>query len=149
MRALRCKGVSQVELVVIVTMIGIVAAFAIPRFTHLQNDVRTSEVVALSADLRRAAETAHAQYVKSGATPLAVAVEGKQIRLKNGYPDASIFGIQRAMVNAIDFRAEPAADSVTYSKHDATDAAACGVTYVASPAPERPAAVTNLKTSGC
>jgi MSHA pilin protein MshA len=149
MRAPRCKGVSQVELVVIITMIGIVAAFAVPRFTHLQNDVRASEVVALSADLRRAAETAHTQFVRSGMTPQSVAVEGKQIRLKNGYPDASTFGIQRAMLNSDDFRAEAATDSVTYSKHDAVDAAACGVTYMASPAPAKPAAVTNLKTSGC
>ena len=149
MRAWRCKGVSQVELVVIVTMIGIVAAFAIPRFTHLQNDVRASEVVALSADLRRAAEAAHSQYVKSGTAPLSVAVEGRQIRLKNGYPDASSFGIQRAMVNSQEFRAQPAADSVTYSKHDAVDAAACSVTYLASPAPTKPATVTNLNTSGC
>ena len=45
----------RVELVVIVTMLGIIASFAIPRFTRLNNDVRASEVVALSVNLRSAA----------------------------------------------------------------------------------------------
>ena len=147
MRALRCKGVSQVEAVVIVTMIGIVAAFAIPRFTHLQNDVRASEVVALSMNLRSAAESAHAQYLRSGS--MSATVAGRPVRLKYGYPDATSFGIQRAVVDAVDFMASASTNSVTYSKHDAPTAAECGVTYNASPAPSSPATVTDLKTAGC
>jgi MSHA pilin protein MshA len=149
MRVPRCKGISLVEVVVIVTMIGIVAAFAVPRFTHLQNDVRTSEVVALSLSLRSAAESAHAQYVKSGSTLAAVTLSGRAVRLKNGYPDASTFGIQRAVPDAGDFTAKLAADAVTYIKHDAPSADECAVTYKASSTPTSPAVVTDLKTSGC
>jgi len=46
------KGFSLVELVVVITLVSILAAFAIPRFTRLQNDVRSSEVVALSVNPR-------------------------------------------------------------------------------------------------
>src|ERR1700742_709250 len=95
MRVGWCKGVSSIELVVIITMIGLVAAFALPRFNHLQNDVRASEVVALSLSLRTATEAAHAQFVKLGTSPSVVSVNGKSIRLRNGYPDASDFGIRR------------------------------------------------------
>ena len=149
MRVPQCKGISLVELVVIVTMIGIVAAFAVPRFTHLQNDVRASEVVALSLNLRSVTEAAHAQYLKSGSTLAAVTLGGKAVRLQNGYPDASTFGIQRAILDAGDFTANAAVNSVTYSKHDAPTADECSVTYKASTSPATAATVTDLKTGGC
>ncbi len=34
------RGNSLVELVVVVTMLGVISSFAIPRFTHHENDVR-------------------------------------------------------------------------------------------------------------
>jgi prepilin-type N-terminal cleavage/methylation domain-containing protein len=37
------RGISLVELVVVVTMLGVIASFAIPRFTHHENDVRASK----------------------------------------------------------------------------------------------------------
>jgi len=57
-----------VEIVVVITMLGIAAAVALPRLTHLENDVRASQIVALSINLRNAAALAHDQYVRSGST---------------------------------------------------------------------------------
>jgi prepilin-type N-terminal cleavage/methylation domain-containing protein len=37
------RGNSLVELVVVVTMLGVISSFAIPRFTHHENDVRGSK----------------------------------------------------------------------------------------------------------
>jgi hypothetical protein len=48
-------------------MLGLIASFAIPRFMHLANVVRASDVTALSVKLRNAATAAHSQYVESGA----------------------------------------------------------------------------------
>jgi prepilin-type N-terminal cleavage/methylation domain-containing protein len=42
------QGNSLVELVVVITMLGVASSFAIPRFTRLENNVRASEVTALS-----------------------------------------------------------------------------------------------------
>src|SRR5258708_39480404 len=58
----RSEGFSLVELVVVITLLGILCSFAIPRFTRLENDARASEVVALSLNLRSASAAAHAQY---------------------------------------------------------------------------------------
>ena len=44
----RSEGFSLVELVVVITLLGLLCSFAIPRFTRLENDARASEVVSFS-----------------------------------------------------------------------------------------------------
>jgi MSHA pilin protein MshA len=144
-----CKGISLVELVVIVTLVGILAAFAIPRFLHLENDVRASEVVALSVNLRSAAAMAHTQYLLSGSTLSAAKMEGRSVQLMNGYPDASSKGILLAIADLSDFTASATATSVTFSKIGAPVGALCAVTYHASSAASSAATTTDLRTSGC
>jgi type II secretory pathway pseudopilin PulG len=46
----RSSGFTLIEAVVLASLIGIVAAFAVPRFTGLRNGVRASEVTALGAN---------------------------------------------------------------------------------------------------
>jgi MSHA pilin protein MshA len=145
----RSQGISFVELVVGVTVVGMLAAFAVPRFTHLENHVRASEVTTLSAKLRSAAAAAHAQYLRSGARLSSVTVEGRVVQLKNGYPDATSDGIQRAIVDASEFTATSTPTSVTYSKNGAPAAASCAVTYIASSAASIAASIADLNTSGC
>jgi MSHA pilin protein MshA len=143
------QGNSLVELVVVVTLLGIISSFAIPRFTHLENDVRASEVVALSANLRSAAATAHAQYLESGATLSSATMKGRTVQLANGYPDAGANGIRAVVVDPSGFTVSATATSVNYSKSDAPASAQCAVTYHASPATSSEATITDLKTSGC
>jgi type II secretory pathway pseudopilin PulG len=141
------QGNWLVELVVVVTVLGIIGSFAIPRFTHLENDVRASEVAALSVNLRSAAAAAHSQYVESGAKLSFATLKGRVIHLKDGYPDPS--GIRVAIADLSDFTVSSTPTSVTYSKTDAPAPAQCAVTYHAFPAASNEAAITDLKISGC
>src|ERR1700722_9615329 len=129
------RGVSLVELVVVITLVGILIAFAIPRFTRLENDVRSTEVVALSVKLRGAAAEAHAQYLRSGSTLAAARVQGRVVRLKNGYPDAGVEGIRVVIADVSDFIVSSTPTSVTYSKRGAPVGARCAVTYSLSSVP--------------
>ena len=144
-----CRGISLVELVVVITLVGILAAFAIPRFTHLQNDVRSSEVVVLSVKLRGAAAEAHAQYLGSGSTLSSARLQGRSVQLKNGYPDAGAQGIRLAIADVSDFIVSSTPTSVTYSKRGAPAGERCAVTYTASSSSSVPATLTDLNTSGC
>jgi MSHA pilin protein MshA len=148
---LRDKRITLVELVVVVTVLGILSSFAIPRFTHVQNVVRASEVAALSVNLRSAAAMAHAQYLEPGAGAglSSATLKGRTIQLQNGYPDAGPNGIQVAVADLSDFTVSATPTSVTYSKTDAPVPAECAVTYHASPAASSEATITDLKTSGC
>lgn len=146
---LRIQGISLVDLVVVISLVGILIAFAIPRFTHLGNDVRASEVVALSVNLRRAAEVAHAQYLRSGSTLSSATLEGRTIQLMNGYPDVGPQGIRLAIADLSDFTANSTPTSVTLSKSGAPAAAQCAVTYHASPTASSTSTITDLDTTGC
>jgi MSHA pilin protein MshA len=145
----RSEGNSLVELVVVITLLGLLCSFAIPRFTRLENDVRASEVVALSVNLRSASAAAHTQYVESGGRLSSANVKGRTIQLKNGYPDAGPKGIRLAVPDLSDFTVSSTPTSVTYSKTGAPAAAQCAVTYRASSAVSSEPTITDLHTGGC
>jgi type II secretory pathway pseudopilin PulG len=71
------RTITLIEAVVLASLVGIVTAFAVPRFTRLANGVRASEVTALGAKLRHAAQTAHAQSLAPGSHLSAVGWAGK------------------------------------------------------------------------
>src|SRR6202011_886710 len=98
---------------VLVSLVGIVAAFAVPGFTCLSNGVRATGVLALSTNLRNTVQAAHAQFLASGAHLSATTIEGKSIHLKNGYPDAGPDGIRNAVVVSDGFTVHEGADFVT------------------------------------
>ena len=143
------QGVPLVEIVVVITMLGIAAAVALPRLTHLENDVRASQIVALSINLRNAAALAHDQYVRSGSTLTVATLAGRAIYLENGYPDAGPHGIRAALADQSDFRATSMPTSVTYSMRGAPSGDRCSVTYRVPSATSPSARLTDLSTGGC
>jgi MSHA pilin protein MshA len=145
----RNSGFTLIEAVVLASLVGIVAAFAVPRFTRLANNVRASEVIALGANLRSAAQAAHAQFLAPGVHLSAITLDGKIVTLRNGYPDATASGIRNAIFYADGFTANEGADSVIFIRADAPSGEQCSVTYRAAADPSRAATVTHPDTSGC
>jgi MSHA pilin protein MshA len=145
----RNSGFSLIEGVVIVSLIGIVAAFAVSRFTRLANTARATEVVALSATLRKTLEAAHAQFLASGAHLSATTIEGKRVHLENGYPDTGPNGIRNAVFDSDGFSVHEGPGFVTFFRADAPTAQQCAVTYRAAPASSDTPTVDNIETSGC
>ena len=128
---------------------GILIAFALPRFTRVAHSARASEVVALTASLRHGVEAAHVQYLTMGERRSSVSVGHKIIRLGNGYPDASASGIGNAVFDWDGFTIRTADNAVIFAKSDAPTAVRCSVTYHAAPEPTDTAIVSGLDTSGC
>jgi MSHA pilin protein MshA len=135
--------------VVLASLVGIVAAFAVPRFTGLRNGVRASEVTALGANLRSAAQAAHTQFLAPGSPFLGVTMGGKTVSMKNGYPDATANGIRNAIFDSDGFTAIEGAGSVTFIRADAPSGKQCSVTYRAAPEAGIAASIADPDTSGC
>ena len=130
------------------SLVGIVAAFVVPRFTRLGNEALASEVVALSGYLQHAAQTAHAQSLASGSHLSEITIVGRTVNLKNGYPDAGADGIRSAVLDADGFAATEGDDFVTFTRADAPSENQCSVTYRTAKA-DSAATITNIDTSGC
>jgi MSHA pilin protein MshA len=146
----RQTGFTLIELVVVITILGILAAFAIPRFTQLDGQARIAAVNALAGSLQSAAALAHAQYLASGTAPATVTMDGQAITLAFGYPDQSAAGIQNALQDTSGFTATVAGTAVTFTKNGAPTPATCAVTYTASAALGTPASVAlPVATAGC
>jgi MSHA pilin protein MshA len=147
--SVRSSGFTLIEGVVLASLVGIVAAFAVPHFTRLANSVRAAEVTALGANLRHAALAAHAQFLAPGTHLSAITMGGKTVTLKNGYPDATAGGICNAVFDSDGFTASESAGSVTFIRADAPAGEQCSVTYKAAPEAGGRATITDPDTSGC
>lgn len=141
------QGFTLIELVVVITILGILAAFAIPRFTALDKQARITAITSLGGSLRSASALAHAEYLAVGTNPSTILMDGQSVTLANGYPDVA--GLPLTMQDLTGFTPTATTTAITYSKDGATDPTNCAVTYTVSSAVGQPATVSAPVTSGC
>src|SRR5438552_494767 len=127
------RGFTLIELVVVIVILGILAAFAVPRFMGLEVQARIASVNAFAGTLRSAATMAHGVYLARGNPANPVVIDGQSITFVNGYPNAATMGL---LISPDTFTATvpPAAGHFTgqntgvYQLGGATTPATCGVT---------------------
>jgi len=141
------RGFTLIELVVVITILGILAAFAIPRFAALDGAARVSASRTLAGSLRSAAALAHAQYLVAGNTPASVTMDGQAVSLVFGYPDAAGIGLA-IQDSATGFTAATVGSTITFTKTGAATPATCIASYTAAAAVNTAPAIAG-NTAGC
>ncbi len=136
------RGFTLIELVVVIALLGILAAFAIPRYAGLEREARSATILGIAGSVRSSAALVHGLWLSQGVNP--VVMEGNSINLTEGYPDATDVSLTLADLTGFTVVVNGGGDQAVFSK---TGISNCEVIYNDALANSAP--LISVDTSGC
>ncbi|MET1255694.1 prepilin-type N-terminal cleavage/methylation domain-containing protein [Aliikangiella maris] len=146
------QGFTLIELIVVIVILGIMAAIAVPKFVDLQSDARVSVIRGVEGSIRSAATLVYSKSLIDGTEALAssetppptVTIPTGTVTINFGYPTATAAGIGAI----VDIDGAPSIThngTGTYSYNGRTN---CQVVYTAAANATTPPTIVPT-TDGC
>jgi len=147
------QGFTLIELVMVIVILGILAAVALPKFANMGANAREASLKAAYGSVKTAMGIVHSQAVVKNVDKLATSTvtmdDGSSIAIAYGYPDGASID-EAAGLSATDYVITPSTTvSATVSPVGATTAASCIFTYTAATAVGTPASLSAITATGC
>lgn len=98
----RHAGFTLIELIMVIVILGILSAFALPKFADFSGDAEGASIEGARGAIKSAAAIAHAKALATNTTSGALSLEGAPLNLVEGYPDSETIDLA-ADISSSDF----------------------------------------------
>lgn len=147
----RQHGFTIIELIVVIVVLGILAATAIPRFANIGVEARIATMQGVAGSMNAAKEVVRAKWYAAGSTSLGTvtAVDTTSIAVTTGTGQYAGYPTAPGMTSALSVSGGiVCADNGTVTTCNPTGFTACTVTYTAATAAVSTAALVSANCGG-